>query len=293
MSRSPPVKLTSDGECPFLPSGSEWYDPTVRAFAISLVSVFCACASAPPARSPDPVTTPAAAPSASPTDGAHEGHDEHGHGHHGHGHGHHGPDGAPHHASGMHHRFENAEQWAKMFDDPARDAWQQPDRVIAELDLTPAMTVADVGAGTGYFAVRIARHVPQGEVIATDLEADMVRYLTERAQREKLPNLRAQRATADDAGLAQGSVDRILVVDVWHHLGDRVAYARSLARALRPGGKLVIVDFRLDSERGPPKQHRLAPEAIVADLRAAGLDAKLSPTTLPDQYIVTATRTGA
>src|SRR5689334_2126870 len=65
-----------------------------------------------------------------------------------------------HHGGGMPHRSEHADEWAKSFDDPARDAWQQPDRVLEALALTPAMTVADVGAGTGYFAVRLARAVP-------------------------------------------------------------------------------------------------------------------------------------
>src|SRR5512143_3695049 len=96
---------------------------------------------------------------------------------------------------GMPHRFEHADEWAKQFDDPSRDAWQQPDRVIAALALTPAMTVADVGAGTGYFSVRLARAVPQGEVLATDIEPDMVRYLGERATREHLPNIKAVLAT--------------------------------------------------------------------------------------------------
>ena len=84
----------------------------------------------------------------------------------------------------MHRRFDRADEWAKVFDDPARDAWQQPDRVLAGLQLGPTMTVADIGAGTGYFAVRLARAVPDGQVIATDIEADMIRYLTERAGRE-------------------------------------------------------------------------------------------------------------
>lgn len=205
---------------------------------------------------------------------AQDGHD----GHHGH-HGHHG-----------NHRFQNADQWAKTFDDPARDEWQKPDEVVRALALTPAMTVADVGAGTGYFAVRLARAVPQGQVLATDIEPDMVRYLDERAKKEALPNLRGVSATASASGLAANSVDAILIVDVWHHIADRAAYARDLAAALRPGGRLLIVDFRRDATRGPPPEMRLAPEAIIADLVAAGFAAKVSPVVLPEQYIVEATR---
>jgi cyclopropane fatty-acyl-phospholipid synthase-like methyltransferase len=190
----------------------------------------------------------------------------------------------------MHHRFEDAERWAKVFDDPARDAWQQPERVLEALALTPAMVVADIGAGTGYFAVRLARAVPEGQVIATDIEPDMVRYLTERARREGLANLRAAATPPDSPQLGKASVDRVLVVDVWHHLGDRVAYARQLAEALRPGGLIAVVDFKLDAKHGPPRQHRLAPEAIAADLRAAGLTAEVSAIDLPEQYIVLARR---
>jgi len=194
------------------------------------------------------------------------------------------------HHGGMPHRFENAEYWAKDFDNPARDAWQQPDRVLAALELQPKMVVTDIGAGTGYFAVRLARAVPDGQVIATDIEPDMIRYMTERAAREGLGNLRAVLTPPADPQLAAESVDRILVVDVWHHLGDRVAYARALGLALRPGGKLAIVDFKHESKHGPPPEHRLTPDQIIAELRAAGLAASLSATTLPEQYIVIATR---
>lgn len=201
------------------------------------------------------------------------------------------PQHDPHdHSGGMPHRFENAEQWAKVFDDPSRDAWQKPDVVIAALALAPNMIVADVGAGTGYFTVRLARAVPHGEVIATDIEPDMVRYLDERARREQLANVHAVLATATDPKLAAQSVDRILVVDVWHHIDDRVGYARGLAAALRPGGAIAIVDFTADSTRGPPKHHRLPAQTIVDDLRAAGLDAEVSPAALPDQYIVVGRR---
>ena len=199
------------------------------------------------------------------------------------------PPAAAHHG-GMHHRFDNAEAWAKDFDAPSRDAWQQPDRVLAALELGPKMVVADIGAGTGYFAVRLARAVPDGQVIATDIEPDMIRYITERAAREGLANLRAVLTPPADPALAEGTVDRILVVDVWHHIDDRAAYARALARALRPGGKLAIVDFTRASRHGPPPEFRLAPDELVAELRGAGLAAEVSATALPDQYIVIGTR---
>jgi cyclopropane fatty-acyl-phospholipid synthase-like methyltransferase len=186
----------------------------------------------------------------------------------------------------MHHRFEKADEWVKEFDDPARDEWQQPDRVLEALALSPGLAVADIGAGTGYFAVRLARAVTSGQVIATDLEADMVRYMTERAQREGLANLRAVVTPADDPQLAPASIDRILVVDVWHHLDERRAYAAKLAAALRPGGLIAVVDFKLDATRGPPAKHRLPPEAIAADLAAAGLATEVSSIALPEQYIV-------
>lgn len=192
------------------------------------------------------------------------------------------------HAHAHHGTFAGAEHWAQRLDDPARDAWQRPDDVVRALALTPAMTVADVGAGTGYFAVRLARAVPDGAVIATDIEPDMVRYLAARAQREQLANLRAIQATPTSSGLAPRSVDAILVVHVWHHIADRPAYARDLAAALRPGGRLLVVDFHPTAQKGPPAHMRLPPERIVTELVNAGLTAQLSPVTLPDQYIVEA-----
>jgi len=198
----------------------------------------------------------------------------HGHGH-GHGHG--------------QHRFADADTWSQVFDDPARDDWQRPGEILRALELEPNMTVADIGAGTGYFSVRLARAVPQGEVIATDIEPDMVRFLNERAHREGLTNLRGLLATHTTSGLAPRSVDRILLVHVWHHLdGDRAAYARDLAAALEPGGRVLIVEFQLSAQRGPPKEMRVPPEAVIASLEHAGLSATLAPVDLPEQYVVQA-----
>ena len=190
---------------------------------------------------------------------------------------------------GGHHGFRSAEDWAAVLDDSARDAWQQPERVIDALELTPTMTVADVGAGTGYFAVRLAREVPEGTVIATEVETSMVAHLNERARGDGLPNLRARVADRESA-LAARSVDRILVVHVWHHLADRVAHARELASALRSDGRLYIVEFSVDGSRGPPPGMRLDPARVIAELEAAALVADLSAIAAPDQYIVVARR---
>ncbi len=173
-------------------------------------------------------------------------------------------------------------------DDPARDAWQRPDDVMRALALAPSMTVADVGAGTGYFAVRLARALPAGAVIAIDTDPDMLRHLEERAHREHLPNLRAMRATPTSCGLAARSVDAILVVHVWHHIAERSSYARELAAALRPGGRLIVVDYAPAGETGPPAHMRLSADAVIAELTDAGLTARRSAIALPDQYIVEA-----
>jgi uncharacterized membrane protein YphA (DoxX/SURF4 family)/predicted O-methyltransferase YrrM len=187
------------------------------------------------------------------------------------------------------HRFENPEEWAARFDHPDRDLWQKPDEVVRLLELAPGMTVVDVGAGTGYFLAPLSRAVgATGRVLGTDIEPGMVRYMKERAAREELGNVEAVLAPTDDVGVPAGTADRILLVDVWHHIDGREAYASRLARALRPGGSILIIDFTLETERGPPPRHRVAPDRVIAELEAGGLSAELIAETLPDQYAVRA-----
>jgi cyclopropane fatty-acyl-phospholipid synthase-like methyltransferase len=187
----------------------------------------------------------------------------------------------------MVHRFENADHWAKIFDEPHRDDWQKPADVVGALALAPGMTVVDIGAGTGYFEKRLADAVgADGRVLALDVEPDMIRYLRERAAREGTPNVEARVVRTDDPELAPASVDRVLIVDTWHHVGGREAYAGKLATALRPGGMVAVVDFTMESPMGPPRHHRLRPEQIAHELEAGGLHASVSPVQLPNQYIV-------
>ncbi|MBX3186133.1 MAG: class I SAM-dependent methyltransferase [Labilithrix sp.] len=192
---------------------------------------------------------------------------------------------------GHHHRFDDAAGWSKVFDDPARDEWQKPERVVAAMKITPGMTVADVGAGTGYFEPHLSRAVgPSGAVIAVDVERDMVAWIDARAKREGLANVRAVLAPASDPTLPAAKVDRVLVVDTWHHIDDRPAYARKLAASLAPGGGVYIVDFTKESPHGPPPHARVSPEETIRDLGEAGLGAEVVPVDLPFQYVVRASR---
>jgi SAM-dependent methyltransferase len=192
-----------------------------------------------------------------------------------------------HHDSdqGYQHSFHNAEDWAKEFDDPARDAWQKPDQILNALQLQPASRVADLGAGTGYFSARIARRISEGKLFAVDIEPGMVGYLQERAHREHLHVLVPVLATAASPNLPE-PVDVVLVIDTYHHIDGRVAYFAALRASLRPGGRLAIVDFRPDSPEGPPPEHRIPPEKAIAELTAAGYSLIEAHDFLPRQYFL-------
>lgn len=183
------------------------------------------------------------------------------------------------------HRFRDAERWAQVFDDPKRDAWQKPDQVLQALTLPPDAVVADLGAGTGYFAVRLAKLLPSGRVYAVDIEPDMVRHLAERAKRENLANLVAVQGTPDDPGLP-AKVDLVLLVDVYHHVDERERYFRRVGDHLRPGARIAVIDFRPDSPVGPPRSARVAAERVKDELKRAGYAFVQAHDFLPNQYFL-------
>jgi ubiquinone/menaquinone biosynthesis C-methylase UbiE len=235
-----------------------------RALAILLVG--CAAISAahadPPAAKP-----PAPKPAAS--------NEEH---HHQHGHG----------KAGYHMDFSEVERFARHFDGPERDAWQKPAEVVRFLELGAGQIVADIGAGTGYFLPYLSKSAgAEGRVLALDVEPNMVEYMKQRSRKAGLANVEPRQVAGDDPGLAPGSVDHVLVVNTWHHIDDRANYAAKLARALRPNGSVLIVDFTLESDQGPPKEHRLTAEQVTKELEAGGLRAEIvRGETLPKQYLV-------
>lgn len=193
------------------------------------------------------------------------------------------------HEHHKHHRFDDAAKWSQQFDSPDRAEWQKPDQVVAALGLTPAMRVADLGAGTGYFTVRLARAVPEGQVVANDREPDMVRWIGERAAKEGLGNVVAIEGVPDDPRLP-GDLDLALMVDTYHHIGEPTRFFGKVRDALKPGGRLVIVDFKKDAPDdapGPPAAIRVDHGIVTAHLAKLGFaHERTELELLPYQYIV-------
>ena len=183
------------------------------------------------------------------------------------------------------HKFGGAEKWAQVFDDPKRDAWQKPHEVIQALALKPDAVIADIGSGTGYFSARFAHMVPKGRVYGVDTEPDMVKYLADRVKREKLGNVTAIAAAPDDPRLPE-KADLIIMVDVFHHIADRARYLKKLQGSLKPGGRIAIIDFRMDSPDGPPKSARIAPARVKTELKGAGYALVQEHAFLPNQYFL-------
>lgn len=197
------------------------------------------------------------------------------------------PETRPHDAT-AHHPFDDAEKWSKVFDDPERDAWQKPEEVVVALGARPGMTVADLGAGTGYFERYLARAVsPGGIVLAIDTEPAMVQHLARRAAGHALDNIVPVLAEPDNPFLPKGKVDRVLIVDTYHHIDDRLEYFRRMRDSLAPGGRVAVVDFhKRPLPVGPPVEHKLARESVVDEMKQAGWILAEERTSFPYQYFL-------
>ena len=185
----------------------------------------------------------------------------------------------------MQHRFDDPERFAKSFDDPERDQWQMPGRVIEALALRSDSAVADLGAGTGYFAMRLAKAVPKGTVYAVDVEPKMLEFLRTRAQAEHAPNVVTVQAAASSPNLPK-PVDAILIVNTYHHLPGRVTYFGDLKRLLNTGGRIAIVDYRKDVPDGPPPEFRFDAAQIIDEMQRAGYRLDARHDFLPRQHFL-------
>lgn len=198
----------------------------------------------------------------------------------------------------MHRLHADPKAYIAALEDPARDAYQKPHEVVTALGLKEGDRIADIGAGSGYFALRFAGHVGStGRVYAVDISPDMILSLNARVRDAGLDNVRTVLARPDDPLLADASVDRVFICDTWHHISDRPAYLRRLKKLLRPGGQVVIVDFqKKESPVGAPMEMRVAREDVVKEFQQAGFRLAKEETFLPYQYFLVfapATHSGA
>lgn len=176
-----------------------------------------------------------------------------------------------------------------FLDAESREAWQQPERVLDALALAPDAVVADVGAGSGYFTERLARRLAPGggHVYATDVQPEMLDALHERVEEAGLHNVTVVEARYDDPALPAACCHLALFSSVYKEIDDRVAFLTKLRRALRPGGRVAILEFRPDAQgAGSPLEDRLSPEQVTRELAAAGFTLEAQHDFLPRQYLL-------
>jgi ubiquinone/menaquinone biosynthesis C-methylase UbiE len=165
-----------------------------------------------------------------------------------------------------------------LLEGPDREAWQKPDQIMDALSIADGAVVADLGAGGGWFTLRLARRVgPNGLVYSQDIQPPMIEGITRRVQRENLKNVRTVLGTSTDPHLPRG-VDAVLIVDAYREMDDPakpeviLTLLRNIARALKPQGRVGVVDFTPGGGGpGPSPNERVDPEAVIAAAAAAGL----------------------
>jgi predicted methyltransferase len=191
----------------------------------------------------------------------------------------------PHDAT-AHHPFKGIDQWVRVFDDPRRDAWQKPEETVAAMKISPGMTVADLGAGTGYFNAYLSHAVgPKGAVLALDTEIEMVQHMAERNRTEKLSNVLPVLVLPENPFLPRERMDRVLIVDTYHHIDDRLNYFGGMKAALAKGGSVIVVDFfKKPLPVGPPVEHKIDREFVIKEMQQAGYLLAREETFLPYQY---------
>lgn len=196
-------------------------------------------------------------------------------GHHGHG------DRVPH----PHH---TAAEYAAMLDDPERDPWQMPERLVREIGITRGMTVADLGTGSGYFLPYLhAAVAPDGHVVGEDIDPELLAIAHRKIEQQDLTTVTLREGLPDDPRLEPSRYDFVLLVDTYHHILDRPTFLAHVRRALRPrSGRFVVVDFREDATRGPPREHRIARADVIREVDRAGMRLDRELTFLPHQFVL-------
>lgn len=167
--------------------------------------------------------------------------------------------------------FDDVEKYIAFLEKPERAVWQKPDAVVAALELKGNETVVDVGAGSGYFTFRFAKALPQGKVIATDTEAEMIRHIYHRVMSDGIKNIQAVLTKPDDPKVTK-EADWVFICDVLHHVPDRSAWLGRLVTEMKPGAKLALIEFKEGKlPEGPPASTKIPRAQLVSLAGNAGL----------------------
>lgn len=195
-------------------------------------------------------------------------------------------------AASMANRYMNQADFETLvarFEDPSRSEWQKPEAIIESLSPLAGKTVADIGTGTGYFAFPVAKKA--AKVIAIDIDKRFLDYIDQKKLAQKTgSNIEPRLTSPDSPGLKTYEADVVLVVDVFHHIENRVDYLKKLRQGLRKSGVLVIIDFKKEkTPPGPPVELRLTEDQVESELKSAGFTVTSADrATLPYQYIIKA-----
>jgi len=167
--------------------------------------------------------------------------------------------------------FAEVEDYIAFLERADRALWQKPDSVVAALGLAGTETLVDLGAGSGYFSFRFAKALPKGKVIAAEIEPEMIRHIHHRAMTEGVTNLEAKLIQPEDPGVT-AEADVVFLCDVLHHVADRPAWLSKLTAAMRPGARLVLIEFKAGPlPEGPPEAAKIGRDQLLDLVGQAGL----------------------
>lgn len=176
---------------------------------------------------------------------------------------------------------------ATWHDLPARETSELPDRVVDAMALRPADVVADIGAGTGFFTLRLAEHVPRGRVLAVDIDPSVLSVVEQRAQDAGLTNVRTVQGTEQNPNLPQGGVDVVLIAASYHEFSHPREMMDNIVAALTPGGRFILVEYRGEDSTIPiPKLRRMTLAQARTEMEAVGLVFRESLDILPLQHFM-------
>jgi cyclopropane fatty-acyl-phospholipid synthase-like methyltransferase len=180
------------------------------------------------------------------------------------------------------------DELVQRFESPERDAYQQPEKVLNFLGNLKNKKIIDIGAGSGYFSIKLAN--AGASVIAADVSDEFQEYLKRRIEKEKIKNIELRKIPYDSPALSSQEVDIAFIVNTYHHIENRVEYFKKVKSGIKSEGELVIIDFfKSEVPVGPPVDHKISIDEVIAELKAAGFtNFSVNVNLLEYQYIIKA-----